>query len=387
MDKQLHLVAINIPWPPNYGGIIDIYYKIKALRRQGAGVILHCFEYGRPRADELEEVCEEVYYYRRRTGLRTNITTLPYNVYSRKNERLIGNLLKDGSPILFEGLHTCYYLNDKRLDGRFKIFRESNVEHDYYREIGKAESDPVKKCFYYIEALRFKKYQPRLSGASLMLTVSHTDTDYFRHAFPDKRVEYLPSFHGNGEVTSLVGQSDFLLYHGKLSVKENEKAALYLIRHVFSRMTPFRCVIAGMNPSAALLKAAAPYAHITVEANPSPARMDELLRTAHVNLLVTFQSTGLKLKLLNSLFAGRHVVVNPSMLAGSGLEALCRIAATPEEMIAACRSLMHTPFSAASLEARRALLVPAFSDDHLAQKLLRMIPWKEDRPCGRTSGL
>ena len=93
----------------------------------------------------LEVICEEVHYYRRRTGWQTNISLLPYNVYSRKDERLLRNLRKDDYPILFEGLHTCYYLTDPELAGRIKIFRGCNIEHDYYHAIGQAEHHPLKK--------------------------------------------------------------------------------------------------------------------------------------------------------------------------------------------------------------------------------------------------
>ena len=376
MFKTINLVSINIPWPANYGGVIDIYYKIKALHDCGMKIILHCFEYERPHAPELEEVCEEVYYYRRRTGVVSNLTYLPYNVYSRKDKRLIDNLLKNDYPILFEGLHTCYYLNDKRLKQRIKIFRECNIEHDYYREIGRAERNIIKKIFFYIEAARFKWYQKKVAGAELMVAVSQTDTDYLRKEFPRNRVEFVPCFHGNDEVTSVAGHSDFILYHGKLSVMENEKAALYLIENIFSKMTAYRCIIAGMNPSATLLKAASRYENISVEANPSVEKINELICAAQINLLVTFQDTGLKLKLLNSLFAGRYVVVNQMMLAGSGLDDLCFIADTAGKMIDTCHELMIEPFTNKILEQRRKLLFPFFSNEYQAKRLIEMI-------CGR----
>jgi len=169
------------------------------------------------------------------------------------------------------------------------------------------------------------------------------------------------------------GRSDFILYHAKLSVKENELAALYLTRHVFPRLAPARCIIAGMNPTPTLLREAACHAHISVEANPTSERMDSLIREAQIHLLVTFQGTGLKLKLLNSLFAGRHVVVNPTMLAGSGLDSLCHIGATPDELVDTCRRLMDVPFRDAELDARRRLLLPAFSNEAQARRLLEMI--------------
>ena len=236
MERYLNIIAFNIPWPANYGGIIDVYYKIKALHQCGVKIILHCFEYERAHSPELEAICEKVFYYKRHTGLRTNITLLPYNVYSRKHPELIANLLKNDYPILFEGLHCCYYINDPRLHNRKKIYREANIEHDYYYHLAQAESHPIRKSFFRIEAWRFKHYQKILKHADLMIAVSTTDADYLRHQFPDKPVEFMPCFHTNNQITVKPGSSDFILYHGKLSVIENTQAALFLIRNVFSKL-------------------------------------------------------------------------------------------------------------------------------------------------------
>lgn len=147
MDKYLNIVSFNIPYPANYGGVIDVYYKLEALRACGVKLILHCFEYERPHAPELESICDKVFYYKRRTGVIANLTWLPYNVYSRKDHRLIENLLQNDYPILFEGLHSCYYMDDPRLRNRMKIFRECNIEHDYYRHLAKSGKGLVRNAF------------------------------------------------------------------------------------------------------------------------------------------------------------------------------------------------------------------------------------------------
>lgn len=372
MDHYINIIAFNIPWPANYGGVIDVYYKMKALREQGVKIILHCFEYERPHAPELESLCEKVYYYKRRTGLVANMTALPYNVYSRKDPELLANLLKNDYPILFDGLHCCYYLNDPRLKNRKKIYREANIEHDYYRHLAKAETSWIKKCFFRVEAARFEWFQPVLAHSDLMIVVSTTDRDYLQQVFPDKQVEYMPCYHSNDCVTIQPGISDFILYHGKLSVTENTKAALYLIRHVFSKLN-CSCIIAGMNPPDILHEAAAPYPHITIEANPSAERMDWLIQEAQIHMLVTFQATGLKLKLLNSLFAGRHTVVNQDMVTGSGLEMLCHIANTPDKMIETCQVLMQQPFRQELITERMNKLYPSFSNRYQGERLYKMI--------------
>lgn len=372
MDKYLNIISLNIPWPANYGGVLDIYYKMKALHECGVKIILHCFEYERPRTSELEKICHEVHYYKRRTGLLPNLTYLPYNVYGRKDKNLIKNLLKNDYPILFEGLHSCYYLSDKRLRNRFKIFRECNIEHDYYNALSHSTDNIIKKSFFKLEGLRFRLFQKNVKWADLIISVSTTDADYLRKVFPEKKVEFIPCFHANEKITTLTGKSNYILYHGKLSVPENEKAVLFLIKNVFCKLK-HKCIVAGMDPSDDIYKAASYYNNIEIIPNPEQNKMEELISKAQIHTLVTFQDTGLKLKLLNSLFGGRHTLVNSLMLAGSGLDSLCRIANTPEEMISECNRLMEIPVDEKTIAQREKLLFPAFSNKEQAKKLIKMI--------------
>lgn len=361
-----------MPYPANYGGIIDVYYKLKSLHRLGVKVILHCFEYERPQAPELEQLCEKVYYYKRRTGIVPNITLLPYNVYSRKDPQLLKNLQSNDYPILFEGLHTCYYLPHPSLKNRFKIYRESNIEHDYYRHLAKSGSRFVQNTFFRIEAVRFEYYQKVIAHADLSLVVSMTDGEYLRRVFPGKDIRFMPCFHENEQVVIRPGKSDFILYHGKLSVVENEKAALYLIKEVFSKIKE-KCILAGMDPSELLYKAAAPYPNIMIEANPSTERMNELVREAQIHILITFQDTGLKLKLLNSLFSGRFIIVNSLMLAGSGLDELCIIANKPDEMINSIHQMMEKEFTNENIKQRKYHLLPAYSNTYQGELLYKLL--------------
>ncbi|MGB4283887.1 MAG: hypothetical protein WBJ48_04150, partial [Bacteroidales bacterium] len=54
-NKTLHLISFDMPYPPNYGGIIDVFYKIRALHRVGVNIILHVFDHGKASSDELKE--------------------------------------------------------------------------------------------------------------------------------------------------------------------------------------------------------------------------------------------------------------------------------------------------------------------------------------------
>ena len=98
-DKQLHIVSFAIPYPANYGGVIDVFYKLKALSALGVKITLHCFKYDRQPAKELETLCQKVYYYPRKMLGSHLLGFYPFIVGSRKSEQLVENLLKNKAPI------------------------------------------------------------------------------------------------------------------------------------------------------------------------------------------------------------------------------------------------------------------------------------------------
>ena len=153
-ELHLHIVSFDIPYPPNYGGVIDVFYKIKALHAAGVKVHLHCFEYHREPAKELDELCEVVHYYPRKTGVVAALSWKPYIVFGRRSDELLKTLCRDDFPILFEGLHSCYYLSHPSLKNRIKIYRESNIEHHYYFHLSKVEKNFFKKIYFIFSGIK-----------------------------------------------------------------------------------------------------------------------------------------------------------------------------------------------------------------------------------------
>ena len=367
-EQHLHIVSFDIPYPANYGGVIDVFYKIKALYHAGFKLHLHCFQYNRDPAQDLKKYCESIHYYPRLTSFLSLLTVKPYIVYSRRSGKLLENLLKDKYPILFEGLHSCYYLDHHQLSDRVKIYRESNIEHQYYYQLSKAEKNIFKKFFFIFASLKLRLFQNVLSKASLMLTVSKEDNNYLILRFPGVRVEYLPSFHRDDEVKIIPGKGNFILYQGNLGVAENFRAAEFLIREVF-RNTDRQLVIAGLNPPDHLVRLINNHPNITLIANPTDERMSELIRTAQINLLVTFQETGLKLKLLNALFNGRFCLVNPGMITGTELGPLCEIGKDANELRQKIDELMEITFDEQWINHRREILMKWHSNLENCKKL------------------
>ena len=375
MDKNpgnriIHLVSFNVPYPPDYGGITDVFYKITALKKQGVGVILHCFSYGRSRSRTLERECLRVHYYRRELNLFHLLRREPFIVLSRKNDLLLKNLSADNNPIIFEGLHTTHYLPDPALAGRIMMVRTHNVEHVYYRSLAAAESNPFRKHYYNSEANKLERYEPVLAGASYLLSISPGDTEYFSAKYGN--AIFVGPFHSADKCVASEGAGDYVLIHGDLSTAENNVAALYLIKEAASKWK-YKTVIAGKRPSAELTEAVAPLRHVRMVHNPSINQMNELITNAQVCLLNASQPTGMKLKLINSLCNGRHVVAAPAVVAGTNLGSLCNIASEPEEWLTLTGRLMKEKFTEGIKQERTRVLCEVADNAVNARKIIESI--------------
>lgn len=367
----MHIVSFDVPYPPNYGGVIDIYYKIKALYNIGTHVHLHTFEYGRGKQNELDKICDKVTYYKRKTGKINLFNKLPYIVASRRSDELIKNISADNFPVLFEGLHCCYYLNHPALSKKIKLVRTHNIEHDYYNGLASAEKNIFKKIYFLNEAKKLKKFEKQLSSASHILAISESDKQYLSKKYSN--VIYVPAFHSNEKINCLRGKGKYALYHGNLSIGENHAAAIFLITEVFSQLPEIKLIITGSNPKKELVETADKYKNIEVKKDISTHEITSLIQEAQINILPTFQPTGLKLKLLTALYNGRHCIVNTFMVENTGMENLCHIANNSTEMQMKVKQLIDLPFETDEIKNREHTLNTMFSTNESAKKIISLL--------------
>ncbi len=372
MDNHLHIVCLDVPYPVDYGGVFDLFHKIRFLHDAGVKIHLHCFEYGRGEQPMLNEYCEEVHYYSRCEGHKGFSHRLPYIVCSRSNGWLLDRLLKDDHPILLEGVHCTYLLNDPRFSQRKIILRLHNVEYQYYRQLYLSERSLLKKIYYLHESNLLRQYEERIANKVKILAVSEKDSEQYRQEFGATDIDTLPVFLPFEKVLSKEGSGCFSLYHGNLSVAENEQVVIWLLKKVFSKAeVPF--IISGKNPSAKLTRLIEQYPHVCLIPNPSGEELQDLISKAHVNILPSFNCTGVKLKLLNALFNGRHCIVNQDAIEGTGLEETCHVAASAEHILDLLPELYGRPFSSAEIVTRKKVLEGLYDQQANLKKLLHAI--------------
>lgn len=333
---------------------------------------MHCFEYGRGQQPELNKYCQNVHYYQREKLVQGIPLRLPYIVTSRINPTLIKNILKDNYPILLEGIHCTYYLYHGELINRKVLVRLHNVEYEYYRQLAKSTTHFFKKIYFSLESRLLKKYENSIAQKTKFIAVNRKDQNTYQKLFSAKDIEFLPIFLPYDGVKSQPGQGNYCLYQGNLSVAENEKAALWLLRKVFNEMN-INFIIAGKNPSAFLKTQSAKNKNVRLIENPSENEMAELIKNAHIHLLPSFNTTGIKIKLLNALFNGRFIVANAASLEGTGFEALCEIAETSSTYKKIINDLFQLAFTAEDIEKRNQVLKSEFDSGNNARQLMKWL--------------
>lgn len=375
MKKELHIVCLDVPWPADYGGAIDMMNRIRMFHQLGILVHLHYFSYNeRGTPNELNQFCESINVYNREKIQSVFSLNTPYIVSSRINEQLIERLQQDKHPILLEGIHCAGILNRLERQDRKVVVRMHNEESVYYKELARAEHSLLKKLFFYNESRLIKKFSHHLPADSVYACISENDARILENEYKLNNVKFLPAFPAWQNVVGQEGQGNLCLYHGNLSVPENEKAAAWLICKVFTKArVPF--VIAGKKPSKRLQKIAALCQHTCLVADPSETEMDDLVHKAHIHVLPCFNKdvTGIRLKLLHALFEGRHCVVNEPMVSGTGLADACHIGNSATAFASIILQLYHQPFTKEEIILRKQLLGTTYDNEKNTRQLIQWL--------------
>ena len=118
-----------------------------------------------------------------------------------------------------------------------------------------------------------------ISRKAKFIAVNDKDARTYQKVFSAKDVVFLPVFLPFKAINSKEGKGAYCLYHGNLSVVENEKVVFWLLENVFDDLK-IELVIAGKNPGTALKNLIAKNKNVTLFENPSEEKMSALIQEA-----------------------------------------------------------------------------------------------------------
>lgn len=366
--KELHIVGFDNPFPPNYGGAIEVFYKIKALHEIGYSIYLHCFVNSIPKeSPELDAIVSEVYFYKNSPKVLYLFSKIPFSVLTRNNKELLNNLKKNKAPILYEGLKTAYFFEDEALKNRIKVVRLHNLEQDYFKGISLSETNWVKKALYFLESKKYESYEKKLQHFDRVLALSKFENEYINSKFHN--ASYIPVFHGNEKVEIVEGLGQYAFYHGDLRTSDNRKVVKYLIE-VFKDID-YKLVIASGSNEHYVKSLIGKAQNIEFVFLKDFEMLKQLLGEAQINLILSFQRSGTKLKLLNSLFRSRYCIINENIIDDEIVSDFCVKIDSKENLISQINTLKSKSYS--DSEKKKAILEKYLDDKANAQILDKIL--------------
>lgn len=342
-NRRLHIISFDNPFPPVYGGVIDVFYKVKALHAIGFEIYLHCFvDSDQTADDELKKLVKEVHFYRRhkrRSALKL-LSLYPFAVHSRYSKVLVDRLNQTDAPILFEGQHSTFIARKHDFPNRKLLLRLHNLEANYYLGQSKSDTNYIKKTAYFSEYLKYSLYQKDIARFDAVLALSRFEFGQVQQY--NKKAHYVPVFHGNVDVANLSEFGKYAFYHGDLRLPDNKKAARFLIK-VFEKIPDYDLVISS-GTDGGLLPQIGKAKNVSFIRFEDQAELATLLADAHINVMLSFQESGTKLKLVNALYGSRFCVINKNMVDDENLRELCVMAETEQDFISAVNDLKNKPY-------------------------------------------
>ncbi len=367
-NKPLHIICFDNPFPPDFGGAIDLFYKIKALHSLGFTIYLHCFYDDRDVVSpELKAITEEVYLYKKNKNPLFVFSKFPLPVICRFQKILIENIKKHNAPILFEGLHSTMILQKTTLTNK-KYLRLHNIESNFYGGMSKSETNLVKKILYYFVSKKYVAYQKIIPDFDSVFALSRSEYNEIKKITAN--CIYVPVFHGNEVNTSLSEYGNYAFYHGDLRLSDNKRAAQFLIE-VFKEIPDYNLIIASSNGKKLIESKSTTISNVKFVEIRDEMHLEELFANAHINVMLSFQESGTKLKVINSLFRSRFCLINKNMVDDEQVLSLCEIAAIKQDFINKIIDLKDKPYN--QFEIKKKVLMDVLNDTNNAKLIEQKI--------------
>ncbi len=368
-QKSLNIICFENPFPANYGGVIDVFFKIKAFHELGIKIHLHCFVYeNEDVSQELLAITEKIYFYRKIRNPFYLFSKIPFGVKSRFNINLLINLKENKFPILFEGLQTTMVINFDNFENRKLFLRLHNLENNYYSGLSNSEKNWPKKLLYFSESIKYKYYLKQINRFEKVFTLSKNENNFVIKHF--NNALYVPVFQGNIPEITLSEFGEYVLFQGDLRIADNWNSLIFFI-NIFKELKQINFKIASNFKKKNILKIIDKHQNIEYVEIKNEEHFNEVLANAHINVMSSSQESGTKLKLINALFKSRHCVINKNMIDDEKILKYCHVAVTESDFIKNIIYLNKQPFD--NSKSRFNVISEVFDDKINAEKIIKSI--------------
>ena len=309
------------PWPVNSGSKVRMFHLTKALSARHRVTLLSL----RTSAAAAEDVRRQLPEVELRSvdgppnhrGLRSIVRSLqrgePIHVAEAWSPQAAGELARLGSYDILHIFHLTMVQYLPLVRGRFAVYNPMGDESVYMERLSRTISAVWRPVVRW-NLRRVRAYETRATRAfDAVLSVSAVETPRFeREAKAGAIVATVPIAPDTGELLKMAptaGSAQTVLFGGTLDWFPNIDAVRFLVEDVWpavrERSPKARLIIAGKDPVEEIRRLES-VAGVTVVANPPS--MFPLLRDAAVIAVPIRTGSGIKIKTVEAMAAGKAIV-------------------------------------------------------------------------------
>lgn len=322
---RILVVCPDFVYPPNHGGRVDIWNRIKALNKLGVCVDIVCTVKNQP-LDEyvavVQKYANKLFLTERKNTIEDMFFYYPLQFHSRRNLKNI-KINNYYDLVLLEDTSVFGILENDTLRYDKLLLRLQNNNNIYYRNLSRSESVLWKKLYFFIESLKFKKLDKAVMEK--VGNVAYISIDEMLHCNKNnniKKVFFLPAaIDLNIKKQSLSSHTVLLL--GNLFMPNNQEGIKFYMEKIHPKLLDvdnYKLIIAG-NSRGISLKwldlLCSRYNNIKIY--DSPKTLESIYAASSVFVNPLLHGAGVKLRTINAIENGMPVVSTKVGNEGTGL--------------------------------------------------------------------
>ncbi len=338
MSKKILVIASDFPYPPNHGGRVDIFERLKVLKELKFEIYLISTVKISPSNDELiymDKLLVRSFILHRKQSFVALFSLKPYQVTSRNNIDDIDIILNSVKDIKFNACiiegHYCLEIYDKISNNctiNQSFLRVHNDETKYFCELAKSTKNILKKIFYYVESLKFtflEKYFFKKNIISACLHISSDELIKYKNKYSFLEHIFLPASVDIKEFVTYKKNNDkTVLFIGSLFMSNNIEGLMWYLRNVHNKLcrlhSDYKLIIAGNTKGIRInsfIETINKFKYI--DFYDSPDNLDYLYEQSMIFINPMLSGAGVKLKTINAVKYGLPIVSTKIGNEGTGL--------------------------------------------------------------------
>lgn len=325
-NKTVLVVNGDFVYPPDHGGRVHVWNRIKVMKQMGFVIDLICTIKEMPTqeyVDEVNKYVRKLFFCERKNRIIDMFSFLPLQIKSR--EKLKNVHLKDRYDyLILDDVGAMPIFQNPTLSYNKVMLHLQNDNYVYFKGLASSERTLWKKLYYLLDAFKFKWIDAEVVHSLRNIAfVSYDEMIRYKKLYPEIHEVFLPvAIETDYKERGLNTKTALLI--GSFFMINNQDAIRFYLSEIHPQLTAdvedYRLIVAGNSRKkgiAWIKELASGYEN--VEIYDTPEDLDGLYAQASVFVNPMRYGAGVKLKTVNAIVNGLPVVATTIGNEGTGL--------------------------------------------------------------------